>query len=62
MPLMTVADLEADSKIARRTWREWIRTGKIATVRAGRTVRGDESDYREFLGRCRVPAKEESHD
>ena len=32
MSLMTVKDLEAESKIARGTWREWIKTGKIAAI------------------------------
>jgi excisionase family DNA binding protein len=60
MALFTLDDLEADSKISRHTWRMWIRAGKLPTIRAGRTVRVDESDYQAFLERCRVPAREEA--
>ena len=58
MPLLTIPQLEADSKISRHTWRLWIREGKIAAIKAGRTVRVDEADYRAFIESCRVPAKE----
>lgn len=62
MPLLPLEDLEADSKISRHTWREWIRAGKIATIRGGRSVCVSEADYRSFVERCRVPARRESHD
>ena len=59
MALLTVADLEKDSKISRYTWRSWIRHGRLPVIRVGRSVRVDEVDYRRFLAANRVPAREE---
>lgn len=47
--LLTVMELEADSKISRYTWRAWIRQGLIPVTRLGRRVRITEDDYRRFL-------------
>jgi excisionase family DNA binding protein len=49
MALLTVKELEQDSRISRVTWRTWIRTGKIPVVRLGRRVRVAEEDYQRFL-------------
>ncbi len=59
MPLMTVEQLEKDSRISRFTWRTWIRRGLLPVVRLGRAVRVSEDDYRRFLEENRVPAREE---
>lgn len=67
MALLTVIELEADSKISRYTWRSWIKQGLIPATRLGRRVRVNEEDYRRFLQdrrdevrgpgqRARVPA------
>jgi len=45
MALMTIEDLERESKVSRFTWRSWIRTGRIAAVRLGRRVLVDEVEY-----------------
>ncbi len=58
--LMTVVDMERDSKISRHTWRLWIRQGRLATVRIGRTLRVEEREYRDFVARNRVPARQEA--
>ena len=47
--LLTVEDLETDSKISRHTWRAWIRMGRVPVVRLGRCVRVEEVSYRTFL-------------
>lgn len=47
--LMTVEDLEKDSKISKFTWRSWIREGRLPVHRLGRRVRVEEEDYRRFL-------------
>jgi|GEM_PF-3120491 len=48
--LLTVEELEKDSKINAQTWRLWIRQGKVPCVRFGhRTVRVELSAYRAFL-------------
>jgi excisionase family DNA binding protein len=47
--LLTVAELEADSKISRYTWRAWIRQGLIPVTRLGRRVRVAEEDYKRFV-------------
>jgi len=47
--LMTVQDLERDSKISRHTWRAWIRQGKVPIIRVGRCVRVELAAYRAFL-------------
>jgi excisionase family DNA binding protein len=60
MALLTVKELEADSKISRHTWRAWIRQGRLPVIRAGRRVRVAEEDYRRFLAERRVPAREEA--
>ena len=54
MPLLTVEDLERDSKISRYTWRAWIRQGRIRPVRLGRRVRVEEEEYRRFLATART--------
>lgn len=59
MALLTVVELERDSKISRHTWRTWIRQGRLPVIRAGRSVRIDEADYRRFLSSNRVPARTE---
>jgi excisionase family DNA binding protein len=57
MALLTVVELERDSKISRHTWRAWIRQGRLPVIRAGRRVRVDETDYRQFLNANRIPAR-----
>jgi len=47
--LLTVEELERDSKISRHTWRAWIRQGKVPIVRMGRCVRVELTAYRAFL-------------
>jgi excisionase family DNA binding protein len=59
MSLLTVKELEADSKISRFTWRAWIRQGRVPVIRAGRRVRVAEEDYRAFLSANRLPARVE---
>ena len=66
--LLTVEDLESDSKISRHTWRTWIRLGRIPVVRIGRCVRVDEQAYRTFLAdhsgspdMAEVPMSEKRH-
>src|SRR5262252_6586422 len=49
MALMTIEDLERESKVSRFTWRSWIRTGRIAAVRLGRRVLVEEDEYRRFI-------------
>lgn len=49
MPLLTLQELEKDSRVSRYTWRSWIRAGKLPAIHAGRTIRVDEADYRRFL-------------
>lgn len=58
MALMTVVDLERESKISRYTWRSWIRQGRIPTLRLGRRVRVSEEDFRKFLADHLKPARE----
>ena len=55
--LLTVKDLEKLSQISRHTWRAWIAQGKLPVIRAGRRVRVEEEAFREFLKKCRVPAR-----
>lgn len=55
MALLTVEELEKDSKISRYTWRSWIRAGRLPVVRLGRRVRVAEEDYRSFLAQNRNP-------
>ena len=57
MALLTVIELEQDSKISRHTWRAWIRQGRLPVIRAGRRIRVDEADYRQFLNANRIPAR-----
>lgn len=57
MALLTLKELEADSKISRYTWRAWIRQGRIPVTRLGRRVRVSEEDYRKFLAENRVAAR-----
>jgi excisionase family DNA binding protein len=56
MALMTVVDMERESKVSRHTWRAWIRQGRIPVTRLGRRVRVAEEDYRAFLTENRTPA------
>jgi excisionase family DNA binding protein len=56
--MMTVVDLEKESKVSRHTWRAWIREGRIAVLRLGRRVRVDETDFRRFMAENRTPARE----
>lgn len=58
MALMTVEDLEKESKISKHTWRNWIKAGKLPAIRAGRRVRVDERDYLEFIASCRTEKTE----
>jgi hypothetical protein len=60
MSLLTVEQLEADSRISRYTWRSWIRAKKVAVVRLGRRVRVEEAEYRRFLAANRVKAHDEA--
>jgi excisionase family DNA binding protein len=58
MPLMSIEDMEKDSRVSRYTWRSWIRAGKIASVRLGRRVLVDERDYQKFLRANLKPSRE----
>jgi len=60
MALLTVMDMERDSKIFRYTWRAWIRQGRIPVRRLGRRVRVSEEDYQKFLDANLKPAREET--
>ena len=60
MALLTVMDMERDSKISRYTWRAWIRQGRIPVRRLGRRVRVSEEDYPRFLDANLRPAREET--
>lgn len=57
MPMLTVMDLERESKVSRHTWRAWIREGKIPVLRLGRRVRVSEEDFRTFIAESRTPAR-----
>jgi len=57
MALMTVEDLEKESKISKHTWRTWIKQGKLPVIRAGRRVRVDERDFEAFIASCRTDAQ-----
>jgi len=58
MALLTVVDLEKESKVSRHTWRAWIREGRLPVLRLGRRVRVDEADFRRFIAESRTPARE----
>ncbi len=60
MALLTVMDMERDSKISRYTWRAWIRQGRLPVRRLGRRVRVSEEDYQKFLDANLRPAREET--
>ena len=49
MGLLTVEDLERDSRISRHTWRRWIKECRIPSVLLGRRRRVDEADYKRFV-------------
>lgn len=53
MALLTVKELERDSKISEHTWRKWIASGKVPSVLLGRRRRVTEEDYRRFVKRGR---------
>jgi excisionase family DNA binding protein len=57
MPLMSIEDLERDSKVSRFTWRSWIRAGKVPALRLGRRVLVDEKDYQRFLKQNLKPSR-----
>ena len=59
MAMLTVLDLERESKISKHTWRAWIREGRIPVLRLGRRVRVSEEDFRKFLAENRTPAREQ---
>ena len=59
MALLTVVELEQDSKISKHTWRSWIRQGRLPVLRLGRRVRVAEEDYRRFLAANLRPARPE---
>lgn len=56
--LMTVEDLEKESKVSQFTWRTWIREKRIASIRLGRRVRVDREDFLRFMAANRVPARD----
>lgn len=56
--LLSVAQLAQRSGISRFTWRSWIKQGRLPVFRLGRRVRVAEEDYRRFLERNRVEARE----
>ncbi len=53
MELLTVRDLERESKVSRHTWRTWIREKKLPVLRLGRTVRVARADLDKFLAAAR---------
>lgn len=57
--LLTVEDLERESKISKYTWRLWIKQGKLPAVRLGRRVRIEEEAYRRFIEERRDVGKRE---
>lgn len=59
MAMLTVEDLERESKVSRHTWRAWIREGRLPVLRLGRRVRVAEEDFRRFLAENRTPAREQ---
>lgn len=59
MPLMSIEDLEKESRVSKYTWRSWIRAGKLPAVRLGRRVLVDEKDYQKFLRANLKPAARE---
>jgi excisionase family DNA binding protein len=58
MALLTVDEMEKDSKVSRYTWRSWIRQGRLPVLRLGRRVRVTEEDYRAFLAANLKPARD----
>lgn len=59
MALLTVVDMEKDSQVSRYTWRNWIREGRIQSIRIGRRVRVSEESYRAFLKSNSIPARKD---
>ena len=59
MAMLTVVDLERESKVSRHTWRAWIREGRIPVLRLGRRVRVSEEDFRKFIAQNRTEAREQ---
>ncbi len=55
--LMTVGDLERETKIKRPTWWAWIRQGRLTSIRLGRRVLVDQEDLERFLSQNRIPAR-----
>ncbi len=59
MPLMTVEELERDSRISKHTWRVWIKQGMVPAIRLGRLVRVLEADYHKLIRQSRIQAKQD---
>ncbi len=59
MPLLTVEEMERDSKISKHTWRAWIKQGKVPVIRLGRRVRVLEADYHALIEQNRIPANQD---
>jgi excisionase family DNA binding protein len=55
--LMDIVSLEAESGISRYTWRDWIRTRQIESLKLGRGVRVHREVYEAFLQANRVKAR-----
>jgi len=55
--MMDINTLEADSGISKYTWRAWIRTRRIESIRLGRAVRVPREVYEAFLRAGRVEAR-----
>ncbi len=53
MELLTVRDIEKETKVSRHTWRTWIRENRLPVLRLGRTVRVARADLDKFLAAAR---------
>ena len=59
MVLLTVEELERETKISKHTWRVWIKARKLPAIRAGRRVRVDQRDFEAFIKSCRIEKRDE---
>lgn len=55
--LLTVEELEKESKISRHTWRLWLKQGRLPAVHLGRRVRVERDAYQRFVADNRTEAK-----
>lgn len=55
--LLTVEELEKESKISRHTWRLWLKQGRLRAVHLGRRVRVEREEFQRFVADNRTEAK-----